>query len=229
MPQGNSQNYGIEPDIAIIPDIYIPANDVALLGDLIMPVDPLGLVIFIHGSGSSRKSPRNQHVAQRLNDEGLATLLVDLLTPDETAIDDATKELRFDIPMLAERVIGITRFMSEYPKTEFLNMGYFGASTGAAAALEAAADIWDKIKAVVSRGGRVDLSVKLPHVKIPTLLLVGSLDTEVLELNRKALKRLGSQTKKMQIIEGASHLFEEPGKLDEVAEAASQWFLTYLK
>ncbi|HYF05525.1 MAG TPA: dienelactone hydrolase family protein [Patescibacteria group bacterium] len=212
-------------------DLIIPADDVSLYGDLFVPEDPLGLVIFAHGSGSSRHSPRNQSVAQKLQAEGFATLLADLLTEEEELVDTATAEHRFDISMLTERLVGITKYMKTYAQTELLTIGYFGASTGAAAALGAAAQLSDNVRAVVSRGGRPDLTEEkfLAALTAPVLLLVGSLDETVYSLNHKAMQSISSQVKELKVIEGATHLFEEPGKLGEVAEAAAEWFLTYVK
>jgi len=186
------------------------------------------LVLFAHGSGSSRLSPRNRYVAQSLNASGLATLLVDLLTPDEEAIDRRTGELRFDIEPLAERLIGVTDWSIRYPETRPLRIGYFGASTGAAAALIAAAERRGVVAAVVSRGGRPDLAGSaLSRVRAPTLLIVGGNDTAVIELNRAAFAQLRAE-KLLVIVPGATHLFEEPGALDEVEREAREWFLRYL-
>jgi pimeloyl-ACP methyl ester carboxylesterase len=208
--------------------LQIPGK-VTLLGDLQLPANPTGLVIFAHGSGSSRKSPRNRQVASLLNKKGLATLLVDLLTPGEEAVDVVTREYRFNINMLAERLVDISKWLQTNAQTKNLPMGYFGASTGAAAALIAAADLPNLVKAVVSRGGRPDLAgERLRKVKAPTLLLVGSLDEEVITLNHEALFLIGSDVKQLEIIAGATHLFEEPGTLRQVSEEAADWFLKYL-
>lgn len=194
-------------------------------GDLSIPENAMGLVIFAHGSGSSRHSPRNQFIAKRLQYEKIATLLFDLLTPSEEALDDVTRELRFDIPFLAKRLLLATEHAE---KQGSLKIAYFGASTGAAAALMAAAD-QSEIRSVVSRGGRPDLAgAALLHVKAATLLIVGSLDTEVIELNQKALQKLKCE-KKMEIIEGASHLFEEPGTLERAAAFAASWFVSHFQ
>ena len=194
-----------------------------------MPSATRGVVLFAHGSGSSRFSPRNQYVAKALNKAGLATLLIDLLTREEEDIDTSTGEFRFDIDLLSQRLISATKWLRENPATRNLAFGYFGASTGAAAALIAAAKIPEEIKAVVSRGGRPDLAVDyLQKVKAPTLLIVGGNDPTVLDLNKKALVRL-SVLKKLEIVSGASHLFEEPGKLEEVAKLSADWFLAHLK
>jgi putative phosphoribosyl transferase len=181
-------------------------------------------VVFAHGSGSSRHSPRNRFVAAALNTHGIATLLVDLLTPDE----EADRRLVFDIDLLAERLLGITRWLGEQPETAALRVGYFGASTGAAAALWAAAEPSTRIAAVVSRGGRPDLAgPRLTGVRAPTLLIVGGHDTQVLELNRDAQAQMTCPTR-LDIVPGATHLFAEPGALAAVAELAAGWFADYL-
>jgi len=199
-----------------------------LEGELTVPAGARGVVIFAHGSGSSRRSPRNRAVAAALNGAGFATLLFDLLTESEEARDMITGELRFDIPLLAERMVGTTEWVMEQAEVKGLPVGYFGASTGAAAALVAAAERGD-IAAVVSRGGRPDLAAEdLPRVKAATLLIVGSLDTHVIELNRAAQAQLEA-TNELRIIPGASHLFEEPGALEQVAGAAAEWFGRYLE
>lgn len=197
---------------------------VVLPGDLVLPPRPMGLVVFAHGSGSSRHSPRNRHVARQLQRAGMATLLTDLLTPQED--EDETR--RFDIALLARRLDAVTQWARQQPATAALPVGYFGASTGAAAALWAAADQGDTIAAVVSRGGRPDLAGThaLARVTAPTLLLVGGHDGHVLELNRKALARLHCP-KRLQVVPGATHLFEEPGTLDQVAREALMWFAEY--
>ena len=205
----------------------IAAGKVNLEGELCLPPRAGGIVVFAHGSGSSRHSPRNRMVARVLRDAGLATLLFDLLTPAEEAVDIKTAELRFNIGFLAQRLIQATDWVKGNPVTENLALGYFGASTGAAAALVAAAQRPD-VKAVVSRGGRPDLAIPvLLQVKAPTLLIVGGYDTTVISMNREALKRLNAE-KELVIVPGASHLFEEPGTLDRVAELARDWFLKYL-
>ncbi|WP_437631172.1 phosphoribosyltransferase family protein [Sorangium sp. So ce854] len=199
-----------------------------LEGSLTLPAGATGLVLFAHGSGSSRHSPRNRFVAEELQSAGLATLLFDLLTAEEEAVDERTGHLRFDVELLAGRVLGAALATRELPETSALPIGYFGASTGAAAALIAAARRPDLAGAVVSRGGRPDLAgAHLEQVHAPTLLLVGSADTEVLALNRQALERLRGP-RRLAIVEGATHLFEEPGTLEEVARAASAWFVRYL-
>ena len=180
--------------------------------------------MFAHGSGSSRHSPRNRYVADILNEGSLGTLLIDLLTADEQAVDRKTGQLRFDIPFLAKRLVAITQWLREQPQAAGLKIGYFGASTGAAAALVAAAELPRLIHAVVSRGGRPDLAGDaLSRVMAPTLAIVGGNDSEVLELNRQALARMNCM-KAMHVIPGASHLFEEPGALEQVAKLARAWF-----
>lgn len=202
----------------------IPLKDVTLEGDLTVPEHAVGIVIFAHGSGSSRKSPRNKMVAEELSKNGLATLLFDLLTEEE----DTDREKRFDIPFLADRLMRVAHFIETYEETKSMKIGFFGASTGAAAALEAAAAMQKQVFAVVSRGGRVDLAgVSLTKVTAPTLLIVGSKDTQVIELNEQAFAELGCE-KKMEIVEGASHLFEEPGTLMQVAHFATKWFNDHL-
>ncbi|WP_437916153.1 phosphoribosyltransferase family protein [Sorangium sp. So ce302] len=199
-----------------------------LQGSLTIPAGATGIVLFAHGSGSSRHSPRNRYVAEVLQSAGLATLLFDLLTGEEEAVDERTGHLRFDVELLAGRVMGAALTTREQPETSALRIGYFGASTGAAAALIAAARRPDLADAVVSRGGRPDLAgAYLEQVRAPTLLIVGSADTEVLALNRQALALLRGP-RQLAIVEGATHLFEEPGTLEEVARAASAWFARYL-
>jgi len=195
-----------------------------LEGDLTLPHPARGVVLFAHGSGSSRHSARNRYVAGLLNDAGLATLLIDLLTLDEELIDRETARFRFDIDLLAARLAGATEWLTRDPDTRDLGLGYFGASTGAAAALIAAADRPDVVGAVVSRGGRPDLAgAALARVRAPTLLIVGGDDVSVLELNRAALARLSCE-KQLVIIPRATHLFEEPDALDVVARLARLWF-----
>jgi putative phosphoribosyl transferase len=209
-------------------NVEIRVGQVQLHGILAVSDQAQGIVIFAHGTGSGRLSPRNQHVAQLLQKAGLATLLMDLMTEREERSDAITRALAFDIPFLAERVEAATDWVVSNQDTQGLRMGYFGASTGAAAALMAAAHKPDLIGAVVSRGGRPDLAAEvLPDVKAPTLLLVGGWDTPVIEMNREAAALLQVEHK-LVIIPGATHLFEEPGKLDEVAEHASAWFTQYL-
>jgi len=206
----------------------IPLNGVTLDANVSVPREASGLVIFAHGSGSGRHSPRNQYVARTLRDAGLGTLLFDLLTAEEEQAEADTRHLRFNIPFLAERLVGVTRWALEQMKPHELNIGYFGSSTGAAAALLAAAELRDVVAAVVSRGGRPDLAGDaLEEVKAPTLLIVGGEDRDVITLNQQAYTRLRCE-KTLRIIPGASHLFEEPGKLEDVAEIAAEWFVQYL-
>jgi dienelactone hydrolase len=207
----------------------IPLNGVTLGAGVIVPREACGLVIFAHGSGSSRHSPRNQYVARTLCEAGLGTLLFDLLTAEEEQAEADTRHLRFNIPFLAERLVGVTRWALEQMKPHDLNIGYFGSSTGAAAALLAAAELRDVVAAVVSRGGRPDLAGDaLEEVKAPTLLIVGGEDRDVITLNQQAYTGLRCE-KTLRIIPGASHLFEEPGALQNVAETASGWFVQYLR
>jgi putative phosphoribosyl transferase len=207
----------------------IPQPDGAVLeGDLIVPHDAPGVVVFAHGSGSSRLSPRNQLVARSLHTRGLGTLLIDLLTAEEDAVDARTAHLRFDIAMLAGRLVGAVGWLAAAPDIGHLPVGYFGASTGAGAALVAAARRPDGIGAVVSRGGRPDLAGEaLARVAAPTLLIVGELDQVVIELNRDAYDQL-SVEKRLEIVPGASHLFGEPGALERVADLAGDWFTEHL-
>jgi putative phosphoribosyl transferase len=208
--------------------VHVTAGAVTLEGDLSVPQGARGLVLFAHGSGSSRLSPRNRYVARLLNEAKLATLLVDLLTAEEEAIDLRTAHLRFDIRLLADRLVGATDWLTQHPETRGLGLGYFGASTGAAAALVAAAERPDLVGAVVSRGGRPDLAgPALALVRAATLLIVGGNDFAVIELNREALARLPCE-KRLAIIPGATHLFEEPGALEEVARLAREWFERHL-
>jgi dienelactone hydrolase len=208
--------------------VSINAGSVTLKGNLAIPEAAQGIVLFAHGSGSSRHSPRNRFVAQMLRQAKLATLLMDLLTHAEEAVDRETWHLRFDINLLAERLAGATDWLLENPLTQHLKIGYFGASTGAAAALVGAAKRPEVVHAVVSRGGRPDLaSAVLPYVKAPTLLIVGGNDLSVLEMNREALAQLQAE-KQLAIIPGATHLFEQPGTLEEAARLASQWFERHL-
>ncbi|XHH10407.1 MAG: dienelactone hydrolase family protein [Candidatus Bathyarchaeia archaeon] len=208
--------------------IPVTANS-AIEGNLTLPPNASAVVTFAHGSGSSRFSPRNQYVSKTFNDNGFATLLIDLLTTEEEEIDVSTAEYRFNIGLLAERLIAATEWLKIDPSTKNMAFGYFGASTGAAAALIAAAKLPSEIKAVVSRGGRPDLAVDfLGQVNAPTLLIVGGDDTDVIELNQQALDMMTAE-KKLVIVPGATHLFEEPGKLDEVAEFSVDWFKQYLR
>lgn len=197
-------------------------------GELAVAREAQGIVVFAHGSGSSRHSPRNQTVAYALHRVLLGTLLLDLLTEEEAHIDRITSHLRFDIDFLAGRLVRATEWLRNRREASSRSIGYFGASTGAAAALVAATKVGDAVKAIVSRGGRPDLAgAALPRVQQPTLLIVGSRDTQVLELNRAALERLEC-VKRLEIIQGAGHLFEEPGSLDRVAQLAGQWFRQHL-
>ncbi len=208
--------------------VRLTIENVTLEGNLSLPRRARGLVVFAHGSGSSRLSPRNRYVAGRLQEAGLATLLFDLLTAREEAIDAITAELRFNIGFLASRLIAATDWTLINKETRRLSIGYFGASTGAAAALVAATERHQAVKAVVSRGGRPDLAGdSLPGVRAPTLLIVGSLDARVIELNEQAMAQLAG-IKELAIVPGASHLFEEPSAMPQVAQLASEWFLKYL-
>jgi len=208
--------------------VSVTAGSVALEGNLGVPQGAEGVVLFAHGSGSSRHSPRNRYVAQVLREAGLATLLIDLLTVEEEAIDLRTRHLRFDIDLLAARLVGATDWLLKNPSTRHLRIGYFGASTGAAAALVAAVERPEAVRAIVSRGGRPDLAGSvLPRVQAPTLLIVGGYDYPVIEMNQSALAQLRTE-KQLAIVPRATHLFEEPGALEEVARLASQWFEQYL-
>jgi pimeloyl-ACP methyl ester carboxylesterase len=208
--------------------VRIQAGRALLDGDLALPEQARGMVLFAHGSGSSRFSPRNRFVADYLGAAGLATLLVDLLTPEEEARDRLTAELRFDIALLSLRLVGVTDWIAQQADLRELGLGYFGASTGAAAALVAAAERPDRARAVVSRGGRPDLAGPvLPNVQAPTLLIVGGDDTPVIGMNRSALAKLQCE-RELVIVPNATHLFEEPGTLDEVARLAREWFLQHL-
>lgn len=208
----------------------IPAGEVELAADLSLPHDATGLVLFAHGSGSSRHSPRNRHVAAVLNRGAIGTLLADLLTEEEEILDQQTAELRFDIDLLARRLIAITDWIGGQEDLRRIRLGYFGASTGAAAALIAAADRPGVARAVVSRGGRPDLAgAALARVVAPCLFIVGGSDETVLRLNRDAIAALPSATEgHLEIVPGATHLFEEPGALDRVAQLARDWFQLHL-
>ena len=209
--------------------VAVPIRGQWLPGDLSMPEEALGIVLFAHGSGSSRHSPRNQYVARTLERHRLATLLIDLLTPDEEAIDERTAKYRFDIPMLAERLVAIVDWLRGRKGTTTLPIGLFGASTGGGAALIAAAERPGAIAAVVSRGGRPDLADgALRRVTTPTLLIVGGFDAPVIEMNRDAMRQMRGEVK-LEIVPGATHLFEEPGTLERVADLASTWFTQHLK
>ncbi|OGI41288.1 MAG: hydrolase [Candidatus Muproteobacteria bacterium RBG_16_62_13] len=206
-------------------EVAIPLDGAEHGGDLGLPPGAQGLVIFAHGSGSSRRSSRNRFVAEALRSAGLATLLFDLLTE----VEDRDYERRFDIDLLTRRLLGATAWARHQPELKNLMFGYFGASTGAAAALQAAAELGDMIDAVVSRGGRPDLAMEsLARVTAPTLLIVGGHDEDVIELNRRAHARL-TGVAELEIVPGATHLFEEPGALEEVARLASAWFRRYLR
>ena len=208
--------------------IRIPLRgNVCLNADITTPPDAKGLVLFAHGSGSGRHSPRNRFVASELNSVHMATVLADLLTDEEEKIDDRTAALRFDIPLLTHRFVQMVDWAKTYDLVGTLPIGVFGASTGAAAALDAAAFRPDVVRAVVSRGGRPDLAVRLKEVKAPTLLIVGGNDTTVLELNSLAMRLLRC-SKELEIIPGATHLFEEPGTLEAAASAAGAWFRKHL-
>jgi putative phosphoribosyl transferase len=209
--------------------VWVPAGPVTLEGNLSIPAGARGIVLFAHGSGSSRHSPRNRFVAQSLQNAGLATLLIDLLTADEEMEDSASARLRFDIRLLAERLVATTDWLAREDRTAELRLGYFGASTGAGAALVAAAERPTQVGAVVSRGGRPDLAgPALSHVQAPTLLIVGGRDYPVIDMNRDAFQQLGTRVKELVIVPGATHLFEEPGALEEVARLASAWFTRHL-
>lgn len=209
--------------------LILNVEDAVLHGDLALPDGAEGLVVFAHGSGSSRFSPRNQQVARYFNDLGLATLLLDLLTMDEQRIDEVSREFRFDIPLLARRLAEVVDWLQQDERLQELIVGLFGASTGAAAALICAAQRPHLVAAVVSRGGRTDLAgTALAQVRAPTLLIVGGEDDEVLALNRQSLQQLGG-IQRLEVVPGATHLFEEPGKLLVVAELAGEWFLRYLR
>ncbi len=208
--------------------VSIRAGSVLLEGELVIPVDAPGLVLFAHGSGSSRSSPGNRYVAGILQQAKIGTLLFDLLTEGEEALDERTAQLRFDIPFLAERLWGATEWVERHERAQALRIGYFGASTGAAAALMAAVRRPDLISAIVSRGGRPDLAgPALPKVTAPTLLIVGARDEPVIELNQQAFAAL-TCAKRLEIVPGATHLFEEPGTLEQAALLARDWFSTWL-
>ncbi len=209
-------------------DVLIPVGSVRLGGELIIPADANKVILFAHGSGSSRHSPRNQFVARVIREAGVSTLLFDLLTPQEESVDAYTAHLRFDIGLLAHRLVSATSWLAADKQTKQLAVGYFGASTGGAAALVAAAELGGHVGAVVSRGGRPDLAGEaLPFVTAPTLLIVGGRDYPVIEMNREALGQLRCE-KRLEIVPGATHLFEEPGTLEEVACLAADWFVRHL-
>jgi pimeloyl-ACP methyl ester carboxylesterase len=209
--------------------VQVVAGGRPLEGDLALPEHARGVVLFAHGSGSSRHSPRNRAVAESLRDAGFGTLLFDLLTAEEEALERHTGHLRFDISLLAQRLVGATDWLDGMSLTRELPFAYFGASTGAAAGLVAAAERPERIGAVVSRGGRPDLAGRaLLHVRAPTLLIVGGRDVPVIGMNREALEELGSDDKQLIIVPGATHLFEEPGALEEVARLAVDWLLRHM-
>jgi pimeloyl-ACP methyl ester carboxylesterase len=219
-----------DPETHVVEEqlVRVPAGPTTLEGNLTLPEEARAVVLFAHGSGSSRHSSRNRHVAGFLNEAKLATLLIDLLTPHEEVIDARTALLRFDIDLLAERLVDVTDWLAQFPDTKHLRIVYFGASTGAAAALVAAAARSDVVDAVVSRGGRPDLAgAALTRVRAPTLLIVGGNDSQVIELNRAAFVQLRCE-KQLVIVPGATHLFEEPGALDEVARLARDWYHRHL-
>jgi len=213
-------------------EVKVNAGGVILPGTLRLPVGTHGVVIFAHGSGSSRFSPRNRYVSEEINNAGIGTLLFDLLTPEEEKVDNITSEIRFNIPFLATRMIEVTKWLEQQDTCRDKNIGYFGASTGGGAALMAAAIYPSpKIKAIVSRGGRPDLAgpQALAKITVPTLLIVGGDDTVVIDLNKKALSQMTScREKELKIVPGATHLFEEPGKLQEVAKLAKEFFRKHL-
>ncbi len=212
----------------VMNEARVPAGRAMLDGNLTIVAQTKGLVLFAHGSGSSRHSPRNQFVARTLNDAGLATLLFDLLTPEEESVDVYTREHRFDIGLLAERLVYATKWAKQQEQTKDFRIGYFGSSTGGGAALVAAAELPNEIGAVVSRGGRPDLAGDaLPKVKAPTLLIVGGEDQVVIELNEQARVQMKCECT-IEIVPGATHLFEEPGALERVAKLAAEWFLRHI-
>jgi putative phosphoribosyl transferase len=209
--------------------VLIPVGKIVLDGDLGLPANPFGIVVFAHGSGSSRRSPRNRYVAEVLRHAGFGTLLFDLLTAREEREEQSTGHLRFDIGLLADRLACATDWLNQQTETRALPLAYFGASTGAGAALVAAAKRPERIAAVISRGGRPDLAgATLMRVLAPTLLIVGGHDAPVIQLNKQALKQLASPHKQLVIVPGATHLFEEPGTLEEVAALAVEWLARYL-
>jgi putative phosphoribosyl transferase len=222
-------NRGTATIEAVEREVGIQTGRAKLIGNLGLPEGARGVVVFAHGSGSGRFSTRNRFVAERLRDAGLGTLLVDLLTEEEEEVDRYSAHLRFDIAMLAERLMGIDDWLADEPACKRLSVGYFGASTGGGAALVAAAKQPNRIGAVVSRGGRPDLAgAALKSVRAPTLLIVGGDDGPVIDMNEDAMTRLGAPIKRLVIVPGATHLFEEPGKLEEVARLAADWFSVHL-
>jgi putative phosphoribosyl transferase len=210
-------------------EVEVRASGVVLYGTFAVPLDPIGVVLFAHGSGSGRFSSRNRYVADALRQGALATLLIDLLTREEDAVDQLTRQFRFDIPRLADRLVGAIDWLGEQPESATLPVGLFGASTGGGAALIAAAQRPDRVLAVVSRGGRPDLAGDaLPVVRAPTLLIVGGDDEPVIDLNRQAMALMKARVE-LEIVPGATHLFEETGTLEEVARLARDWFLSHLR
>lgn len=210
--------------------IQLPAAGVELEGSLVVPDGATGVVLFAHGSGSSRHSSRNRYVAAQLQEAGFATLLIDLLTAEEERVDEHTRQHRFDIQMLGRRLVGATGWLERYRQTASLPIGYFGASTGGGAALVAAAELPDAVAAVVSRGGRPDLAGDaLPLVRAPTLLIVGGEDAPVIGMNEEAMRQMRDVEVQLEIVPGATHLFEEPGKLEDVARLAVDWFARHLR
>ena len=209
--------------------VHVPAGAVSLEGNLLIPGLATGVVLFAHGSGSSRFSSRNRYVAEVLREGGMGTLLLDLLTQEEELVDTRTAHLRFDIELLADRLVAAVQWLAREKATERLKVGLFGASTGAGAALVAAARLPDRISAIVSRGGRPDLAgAALPNVKAPTLLIVGGDDKPVIQMNQQAYERM-TAPREIVIVPGATHLFEEPGALETVARLARDWFQRYLR
>jgi dienelactone hydrolase len=209
--------------------VTIPVDEEAIEGDLILPPKAKGVVLFAHGSGSGRLSPRNQYVAKVLNEAGIATLLIDLLTKKEEEIDVIASEFRFDIDLLSKRLEMATGWLLKHSKTSSLCIGYYGASTGAAAALIAATRFPKEVKTVVSRGGRPDLAMGyLESVKVPVLFIVGGEDDVVLELNKESMEKIHAE-KRLEVVPGATHLFEEPGKLEKVARISVKWFSVHLR
>lgn len=213
-----------KPEVRFVRDVLIPSGKVQLEGELNVPAGASGVVLFAHGSGSSRHSPRNKYVARTLQDAGVGTLLFDLLTREEEEEEKYTRHLRFDIALLSRRLVDATNWLKTQADVENLRLGYFGSSTGAAAALVAAAELGEEVAVVVSRGGRPDLAgALLPKVKAATLLIVGGRDAEVIRLNWDAYGQLHCE-KRVEIVNRATHLFEEPGALEEVARLAAEWF-----
>jgi len=209
-------------------EVRARAGNVTLEGTLAVPADAIGVVVFAHGSGSGRFSSRNRYVAEELRNAALATLLIDLLTPDEESIDQLTRQYRFDIPRLADRLTGTIGWLAEQRETETLPVGLFGASTGGGAALIAASRAASRVRAVVSRGGRPDLAEEALHVvRAPTLLIVGGRDEPVIDLNRQAMAQMSGLVR-LEIVPGATHLFEEPGTLEQVARLSRDWFAQHL-